>query len=148
MNRKCSKRFICDFIFYFIYSYSLFKDGPWVARISACLIVAIALRFHVALGYSILRFWLCYWKGISIARSNVQATRADDLRYLSLAIAAYIIAYFVFSTKRIDRVVERYQKNEKFYTVFNFVKFISAFLIPLLISIFFVNKSVGYCKFP
>ena len=134
------------FIFYFVYKGRLIKDGALVARYSACLIVSIALGIHLTLLYSILRFMLCYFDRVSIARSNPHVTRANDLINLSIFFAIGISTYIYINRKRVESIVNRYNDNESFYSPANIVKFICLFLFPLLVSIFLVNNSVSYCQ--
>ena len=134
------------FIFYFIYRAKLKADGPALTRYSANLIVMIFLVIHFGMLYSVIRFSCCYFWQISIARESAHATQANNLPYLLFGIATFFLSYKYFNEKKINAILNRYQGVEKFYTAGNILKFILLFILPLLISIFLVNKSVLYCQ--
>jgi hypothetical protein len=134
------------FIFYFVYKRSINKDGVFVARYSASLIVAIAMGIHIMLLYAIARFGLCYFWGISIARTNIHATLGNNLSYLLFFISILIPSYLYFNQRRVEITTNHFKVNENFYSGINIIKFITLFLLPLLAAIFLVNKSVYYCN--
>jgi hypothetical protein len=133
-----------SFIFYFIYRAKLNQDGAALTRYSANLVVSIFMTVHLALLYAIVRFILCYYWQISIARHNVIANRSDNLKYIAIFFAINIISFNYFNKRRVDRILSRYEKVEKFYTLSNILAIIFLFLIPLVIAIFLVNRSVRY----
>jgi len=133
------------FIFYFIYKAKIKADGPKVTRYSASLIVSIFLGMHLGLLYCIARFICCYFWQISIARSNPHATASDTLSDLLIINTILFLSYKYFNEQRVNTIVEKYQGKEKFFTAVNIIKFILLFFAPLLIAIFFENKSVTYC---
>lgn len=133
------------FIFYFIYKAKLKADGASQSRYSASLIVSIFLGIHLGLLYAVTRFVLCYYWQISIARSNVRAAKTNTLFYFLLAMLLCLICYFYFNKKRISIIETRYAQVEKFYTFPKITKFILLFILPLLLAIYLVNKSVVFC---
>lgn len=135
-----------NFIFYFIYRAKIKADGKILTRYTASLIVGIYLGTHIALLYSINRFILCYYWHISIARSNSHATSSNSMIYLILSILLILFSYRYFTEKRIEKLLTKYDQIDSFYTFKNILKFILLFIGPLLIAIFFVNKSVSYCN--
>ena len=134
------------FIFYFIYRAKLKADGTALTRYSASLIVAIYLVVHLSLLYALIRFYLCYFWQISIARHNVHANSQNNFIYFFLFALILFLVYKFFTERRIGLILNKYSCIENFYGRANISKFILLFLIPLLISIFIVNKSVLYCN--
>lgn len=134
-----------NFVYYFIYKAKLKSDGDSLARYSASLVVSIILAVHIGCLYAITRFFLCYYWGISIARTNARATAANNLSYLLFFVVVLCATIFYFNNKRVELIVNRYQNKEIFYSLLSVTKFILIFLLPLLIAIFLVNKSVIYC---
>jgi len=134
------------FMFYFIYRRSLIKDGAFVARITARMVVTVVLTIHFALAYTILRFLLCYFENVSIARPNSEATSIDSLRQLLIIVAIFVGTSFYFNIKRIEYIMKLYDNIPKFYIAINILKFLSILIVPLLLAIFLVNKSTSYCQ--
>ena len=134
-----------NFIFCFVYLGRLKKDGKGVAIYTAKLAVTIAIVMHVALLYSVLRLALCYYWNISIARSNVHATSSDRLLYFLIGLSIFLVTNSYYNKQRIEKVSGVYDSSNDLLSFKNILKFISLFVIPLLLGIYFVNKSVGYC---
>jgi hypothetical protein len=132
-----------NFIFYFIYRAKINADGKGVTRYSASLIVAIYLGVHLGLLYAITRFIFCYYWQISIARSN---SHPSGFKNIILAIFLILLSYKYFNEKRVEKILNKHEGIEKFYTLKNIIKFVMLFIVPLLIAIFLVNKSVSYCN--
>ena len=134
-----------NFVFYFIYKRSLTRDGKFVARYSACLIVAAACGTFLGFLYSVARFILCYFWTISIARTTARASNSDNLQYLLFTVSLCGCVLFYFNERRVAKIVDKYEKYDDIYSLINFLKFFSIIFLPLLGAIYLVNKSVLYC---
>ena len=134
-----------NFIFYFIYRAKIKADGKRLTRYSASLIVGIYIGVHIGLLYAITRFILCYYWQFSIAQSNTNSSGSNNFNYLA-GIVLIFLCYKYFNEKRVIKILDKYEGIEKFYSLKNILKFILLFIVPLLIAIFFVNKSVLYCN--
>jgi len=134
-----------SFVFYFIYRAQLSKDGELLSRYSAHLIITVAWAIFLGMLYGIARFLMCYFYNISIARKSVHQTANEKGIVIAISIALFLVSCLIFNKKKVENIVERYKDNRKFYSLFNIIKFILIFLIPLLIGIFFENKSLLYC---
>jgi hypothetical protein len=135
-----------NFVFYFIYRYTLKIDrSEKSARYTSSMVVGIALFMVFALLYGIARFILCNYYDISIAGKTVHLTlRAKIILISSFAIAVFFI-WLYFNPRRISAIVEKYTGHENFYTAINIIKFLAIIFLPLLVGIYFENKSVGHC---
>ncbi len=134
-----------NFIFYFVYKKQFKGDNNIQAVKSSGLIVSLAVGLHILLLYSIMRFCLCYFAQISIARRNSSPTSANNMAYLVLIILIFGIVGRIYSERRASHIVAEFSNKVNFYNSKSVAKFISILLVPLLISIFLVNSSVGYC---
>ncbi len=135
-----------SFIFYFIYRAKIKADGKGVTRYSASLIVAIFFVVHLGLLYAIARFILCFYWQISIATGSSHPSALVRMSYLIIYIILVCLSYKYFNEKRVTKILIKNERIDKFYNLKNVLKFILLFIVPLLIAIFFVNKSVLYCN--
>ena len=136
-----------NFIFYFIYKRKIGKEGYALTRYSSCMIVALAIGIHIDFLYSILRFLLCYYKHMSIARSgSASFTLSQQFLLLLFLSGVFILTCLYFRSNRISIIEKKYGSVDNFYSVKNAIKFLLIFILPFLISIFLVNKSVKYCS--
>ena len=134
------------FIFYFIYKWKYAKEGYALTRYSSCIIVTVAIGIHINFFYALLRFLLCYFKNISISRTNTSLSLSQQFLLFLIILGIFISTCLYFTSKRIARIAGLYNGVENFYSVKNKIAFLLIFIMPLLIGIYLVNKSLGFCS--
>jgi hypothetical protein len=135
-----------DFLFYFTYKQSSKRDGEFVARFLGRLVVLIGLSTLFGFFYSILRFSLCYFWGVSIARTNARPTPGNNLTYFGIILLIFGFVNVYFNKTRVDKIIIRYDKKKGIYSAGNIIKYIVYIFIPLVLGIILINKSVLYCE--
>src|SRR5579871_3222214 len=127
------------FIFYFIYRSQVNqKDGgPSVARIISSMIVFVAISFHILFIYSIARFLLF------IFFASRKTYSGKLFFWIPIFVLALLPILKYFNTNRINKILAHYNQIEDFYSIFNIIKFITIFILPLIIAIILVNHSIS-----
>ena len=133
------------FLFYFIYKGQLKdnKGAPSPSRTMACMFVTMALVFHMALFYSVIKY--LYWnykhEEINFSMGNTYAVK---MLVTALCMSPIFIAVFrYYDLDKIQKISEYYEERQKkTYSIVNFIKFFSIFIVPLLIFIYLINHSI------
>ncbi len=133
-----------SFIFYFIYRGQITQKNtdPLTARIISTLIVFVAIMFHILFIYAVGRFLLFNYYEADISLYDHKKYSEQLAYWLPIFIPIYILVYKYFNEKRIKIILEKYENYESFYTIGNILKFLSIFVLPLLIGIMLVNHSI------
>jgi len=133
------------FIFYFIYRSQVNqKDGgPSVARIISSMIVFVAISFHILFIYSIARFLLFNFFATDISFASRKTYSGKLFFWIPIFVLALLPILKYFNTNRINKILAHYNQIEDFYSIFNIIKFITIFILPLIIAIILVNHSIS-----
>ena len=133
------------FLFYFIYKGQLKDNKGKIApsRTVACMFVTMAIVFHLAPIYGIIKY--CFWnyrhKELNFSMGSTYSVKMFVTALCMLPI--FIVVFRYYSLDKIQTISDYYaERQQKTYSIVNFIKFFSIYIIPLLIFIFFVNHSI------
>lgn len=134
------------FLFYFIYKGQL-KDnkgavGP--SRFMASLFITMSFFFNIAFLFVVARFLIFHYYGTHISFFWGKTYATKWLITVIFLLPIFMPVYNYYSEKRIQEITSYYSEREvRMYTVLNFVKFFSIYLIPLLSMIYMLNHTKG-----
>jgi hypothetical protein len=132
-----------SFIFYFIYlgQISQKNTGPYTARLISSMIVTLFLFIHICFIYAMVKFILFHFYNISIAFSSGKTHSITVIFWYPIGIFSMIILFKYFSKKRVDSILKKYEENQFSYSLYNILKFMLIFILPLILAIWMVKKS-------
>ena len=130
----CNSIYECmyNFIFYTLYKYN-FKDGPGLARMNGCMIVALALFIHIG-------FLLAVIKKVApdfYATSFANSLPKDKIFGLFVIVVIGIGVYFWYNQSRIKKLLAKRKAIPEYVTngldILYVVLFLVIPLIPIII---------------
>lgn len=123
-----------NFVFWFFYKYFEWKDNDSFSFIPAG-IVALAIEMHVFLLYSFIRYFTGFGFGIS-------KTSYGKLFFIPFILVLWLFVYFIYYRDNANRILDN-KKDQKFSTPRNILYIVLILVVPLLLVIFFTNKTLS-----
>jgi len=128
------------FIFYFFYKSQIKRDDltPMQAKSVSSIFVAWTFLNHILFIGVLINICL-----FQFYDSTFKIGKPNYIYFMALGIPISILIVSIlnkyFNESRINDLAEKYDKNDRFYTIITIIKFIVIFLLPLF-GFFFLGK--------